>query len=404
MRFDKTFIETADKIDDSEWEKKHWIIFLTISISFFMWGITLAIAPLITTWYFVPSFSYYYIIGAAPAGLLAGNLAMGFVSDRFGRKNIFLLTIGITVLGLLGIGITYNYIGLIAFVFIAEFGLGGDETLSLTIMAEYLPLKQRGAAIVESSNMANIGIAMLAGLFLVFTSSVETQKIWLIGIALVAGIVSIIARYHMEESGIWAKGIYEKTRDIITPGKVVKFLGLSFMGIAIIVGFAFSDLVIGPTHFPGYTGIIIFFSVLAESVTGVLGGFYIGKSRRKVVAITGFGGLLASWIIAIIFLRLIIFNIYYLIIMLAINSVFGEIAWGSRELLEPENFISKYRGRGIGSVRSVGYAIYIIFIFLLLNAGIDAYAYFILAVYIIGFAGSVLYIIYGRETRLMKIH
>ena len=38
---------------------------------------------------------------------------------------------------------------LIIFVFIAEFGLGGDETLSLAIMVEYLPLKNSPLCLVK---------------------------------------------------------------------------------------------------------------------------------------------------------------------------------------------------------------------------------------------------------------
>ena len=394
-------IHLSEKISRMPWNSKHWIIFFTVSISFFMWGVTLAIAPLITTWYFVPQFSYYYIIGAAPAGLLAGNMSMGYTSDRLGRKNIFLLTMGITVAGLIGIGASYNYIALIIFVFIAEFGLGGDETLSLAILIEYLPLKSRGFAIVESSNMANIGVTAISGLFLVYPSSVITQKILLIAIAIIAGGAALFARYHMEESGLWnlSKKLNEKLE--ITPRNTLKFLALTFMGMAIIVGFAFSDLVIGPFHFPEDTGLIIFFSVLAESLTGVIGGYYLGKSKRKSIAITGFSGLLISWAVIIIFLNSIIANLYLLLLMLAISSIFGEIGWAARELLEPENFISKYRGRGIGIIRSAGYVLYIIFIFALINASISTYAYFILAVYIAGFAGSLLYAGTGKETRFI---
>jgi hypothetical protein len=396
------YTDLSDKISSMQWNSKHWIIFLAVSISFFMWGITLAIAPLITTWYFVPEFSYYYIIGAAPLGLLIGNMSMGFVSDHMGRKNIFLLTIGITVLGLIGIGVSFNYIALIIFVFIAEFGLGGDETLSLTIMMEYLPVKTRGFAIVESSNMANIGITAIAGLFLIFPSSVLFQKVILVAIAIIAGIISLFARHHIEESGLWkiSRNLAEKPE--INPRNAIKFLALSFMGIAIIVGFAFSDLVLGPFHFPEDTGAIIFFSVLAESVTGIIGGYYIGKSKRKSVAFLGFSGLLISWAIIIVFLQPVILNIYLLIFMLAVSSIFGEIAWGSRELLESENFISGYRGRGIAAIRSIGYSMYIIFIFVLINADISTYAYFILAVYITGFLGSILYIKFGKETQFMK--
>ncbi|WMT52105.1 MAG: hypothetical protein RE471_04315 [Ferroplasma sp.] len=200
------------------------------------------------------------------------------------------------------------------------------------------------------------------------------------------------------ESYLW------ENRKTIAPAQfnlndAMKFVSLSLMGIAIIVGFAFSDLVLGPFHFPEYTDIIIFFSVLAESITGVVGGFTIGRSGRKAVSMIGFSGLLGSWLVLLLFFNYVIYNLYLLLAMLAISSVFGEIAWASRELLEPENFTSRYRGRGVGGVRLTGYTLYIAFIFILANATINLYAWFILIVYIAGFAGGVLYLLYGRETK-----
>jgi len=157
--------------------------------------------------------------------------------------------------------------------------------------------------------------------------------------------------------------------------------------------------VLGPFHFPEYTDLIIFFSVLAESITGVLGGFIIGRSGRKIISMIGFSGLLGSWIVLLLFFNDVISNLYLLLAMLAISSVFGEIAWASRELLEPENFTSRYRGRGVGSVRLTGYTLYIAFIFILASASIDLYAWFILIVYVAGFAGGMLYLLYGLETK-----
>ncbi len=391
-------IKIADYIATSPWDSRHWTIFFTVSVSFLMWGVALSIAPLITTWYFVPTSAYYLIIGAAPAGLMTGNIVMGILSDKTGRKKSYLITLMLTVAGLAGIGITYNYIALIVLVFVAEFGLGGDETVSLSLMSEYFPARYRGAAIVESSNMANIGITLMAGIFLLLSSSIFVQKIALVCIAIIGGMISLLARYRIKESLLWKKrkNIYQAQFNI---KDAIKVIALSLMGIAIIVGFAFSDLVLGPFHFPQYTDLIIFFSVLAESITGVAGGFIIGRSGRKTISMIGFSGLLGSWMILLLFFNDVISNLYLLLIMLAISSVFGEIAWASRELLEPENFTSRYRGRGVGGVRLAGYTLYIAFIFILVNATVSLYAWFILMVYLAGFIGGLIYLIYGRETK-----
>ncbi len=402
--YDKTYKDLRDALDDKPWNNYDTLIFVTVSVSFFMWGIALGIAPLVTTWYFVPSNIDIFIIAASPLGLLSGNLILGTLSDKFGRKKLFLLTVVITATGLSGIAISYNYLSLIFLIFIAELGLGGDETLSLSLLSEYLPLKSRGFSLIESSNMANIAIVLIAGIFILFGSSVYNQKLSL-GIIAVAGfLIAFITRFKLKESIRWEFNKKKKFNVNIDLKNILNFTSLSFIGIAIIVGFAFSDLVIGPYKFPEYTDLIIFLSVLSESLTGILGGYFFGKSGRKVISIIGFSGLLISWIFIVLFINEILVNIYYLIIILVINSAFGEIGWASRVMLEPENFITKFRGTGIGSVRSVGYFLYVFTVFALFNAGIHEYTYYILIIYIIGFLGSFLYLIYGNETKNKSIY
>ena len=59
----------------------------------------------------------------------------------------------------------------------------------------------------------------------------------------------------------------------------------------------------------------------------------MGKSSRKTLAMVGFTGMLASWAIAVIFLNTIISNLFYLLAILAISSIFGEIAGNAIKFL-----------------------------------------------------------------------
>jgi MFS family permease len=228
---------------------------------------------------------------------------LGTLSDKFGRKRLFLSTVIITVIGLSGIAISYNYISLIFLIFIAEFGLGGDETLSLSFLSEYLPLKSRGVSLIESSNMANIAIAFMAGIFVLFGSSIYNQKLSLGAVAIAGFLIAFITRLKLKESIRWEFNEGKKINIKIDLKNILKFISLSFIGIAIIVGFAFSDLVIGPYRFPQYTDLIIFFSVLSESIVGIAGGYFFGKSKRKTISIIGFIGLLVSWIFVVLFIN-----------------------------------------------------------------------------------------------------
>jgi predicted MFS family arabinose efflux permease len=403
----QNYKELVKSIDDSKWNSFDTLIFITLSSSFFMWGITLAIAPLITTWNFIPSYDDIYIIAASPVGLLSGNLLLGYFSDKFGRKNLFLATVLLTFIGLLGISLSYNYYFILLFIFLAEFGLGGDETISLSFMSESLPERYRGTALIESSNMANLGITLMAGIFIITASSVFLDKFILAIISIVGFAIALLARLRLKESLRWEylkENSRKRKRIKLKENDIYKFISLSFLGIAIIVGFAFSDLVLGPFEFPKYSGYIIFFSVLAETLTGMIGGFYMGKSPRKRIAIAGFAGMFILWIFVVILLKYILSDIYILIFLLVISGIFGEFGWAAREMLEPENFNTLYRGRGIGSVRATGYTIYILTVILLADSSIYEYAYYILIIYFIGFAGSLIYLFKGEETENKELY
>ncbi len=386
------------------YENRRWNSFDTLSIiaiasSFFMWGVALSIAPLITTWPFIPAGYDVFIIASSPTGLLLGNLLFGIFSDRFGRKRLFLLTVFITAAGLLIIALSYSLLLIIPGVFMAEFGLGGDEAVSLAYIAEILPKRYRGTAIAETTNTANIAITVMAGIFIFVNYSVYNEKLSLLIIAIVGFIIALFSRLKIKESIKWE--IYHKEK----PDKnVIRYIPLSFMGIAIIVGFAFSDLVLGPYEFPKYSSLIIFFSVLAESLTGIIAGFILGRSKRKRLAIIGFAGLFISWLFLVIFIKDIIFSLLLLIILLIINGVTGEFGWMARGMLEPENFLTSFRGTGVGIVRSVGYIIYIFTVFTLYNSSIRLYSYYLLGIYLIGFIGAIIYLLFGKETNNLLIH
>ncbi|WP_171823404.1 MFS transporter [Thermogymnomonas acidicola] len=109
-----------------------------------MGGVILAIAPLVTTWYFIPPSADEYILIASPVGLLLGNYIMGLLSDRFGRKPAYVLTLVPTAVGLLLITLSFSWLPIAIGIFLSEFGIGGDETVSLSLMGEMLPLRHRG--------------------------------------------------------------------------------------------------------------------------------------------------------------------------------------------------------------------------------------------------------------------
>ena len=73
----------------------HRSLILSTTASFFMWGIIGTIAPLSLSFPFlvsVPRFVSTEILIVGPIFIMLGNVLMGIVADRIGRKKVFIVT------------------------------------------------------------------------------------------------------------------------------------------------------------------------------------------------------------------------------------------------------------------------------------------------------------------------
>ncbi|MGC8618871.1 MAG: MFS transporter, partial [Thermoplasmata archaeon] len=79
-------------------------IILSTSSSFFLWGIISTIGPLAASGSLIGTLSnqlktVFLLIG--PIFILLGNITMGYISDRIGRKRTFIVTMTAYAVGLL---------------------------------------------------------------------------------------------------------------------------------------------------------------------------------------------------------------------------------------------------------------------------------------------------------------
>ncbi len=133
-------------LDESNLGKYQWSAIVSVSLGMFLWGFLLALAPLTTQWPFVPQSMVEYVLVSAPVALTIGNLTIGRLSDAYGRKHIFMLTLVLYGIGTLLIVLAENVYTLIMGIVLAEFGLGGEEPTTLAYLAEMMPIKRRGSS------------------------------------------------------------------------------------------------------------------------------------------------------------------------------------------------------------------------------------------------------------------
>ncbi|KAF2608167.1 hypothetical protein F2Q68_00046555 [Brassica cretica] len=126
-----------------------------------------------------PILSIFYAIALLGAAL--GQLIVGYLGDRLGRRRVYGLCLMIMVLSSFGCGFSVCtsrrscvMASLGFFRFLLGLGIGGDYPLSATIMSEFANKKTRGTFISAVFSMQGLGILMSSTVTMAVCSAFKT--------------------------------------------------------------------------------------------------------------------------------------------------------------------------------------------------------------------------------------
>ncbi|MFP3220260.1 MAG: MFS transporter [Candidatus Marsarchaeota archaeon] len=396
-----------------------WSILVSASASMFLWGIIASIGPLAASGSLMgelPAKLKTAILLLGPAALLVGDLSVGFMSDRYGRKKMFLWTMSSYGAGLLLIVVsTYvrSVLGLGVGLALAEYGIGGEEAPTLSLLTEDFSASSRALYLVLVTDFSNAGAAFISGLLLVVPSAGYSYYVLASGFALIA--LMLYARLRMPESFRWLKqrgereeasrlrselSISDEGEPIAHPGWLVPLLALALMGVSQYLTYGLMSFVIGPYEFPStvFDEEIILFSNLGAAAGGVLAAYVINAGQRKRFAAYSFiAGFISTLLILLLSARLTDPLVFFP--LLFFNMVMSEFAWAARITLEPEAFPTKVRGSAIGLIRVFPLVAYEISIYYTSYFGIYQFVAYNLVLWGVGVLGAVLWLLMGFETR-----
>ncbi|MEA9985091.1 MFS transporter [Subtercola sp. RTI3] len=196
-------------MDRLPWTRFHWSIVVGLGFSWVLDGLEIQIVA-------SAGFQKELHMSAAEVGLagtiylvgqIAGAIIFGRLSDKLGRKKLFILTLAIYLVASAVAGLSPNMYFLFFFRFFAGMGIGGEYAAINSAIDELIPAHYRGRVdiAINGTYWGGAALGSAANLFLL-NPDIFTENIgWRIGffIGPVLGLAIIYLRRHIPESPRW---------------------------------------------------------------------------------------------------------------------------------------------------------------------------------------------------------
>lgn len=191
----------------AELSKQDWKAFSGAWLGYAMDGFDFVLISLVLTEiaqdFHLSTVTAATLVSAAFVSRWFGGLAIGALSDRFGRRPAMVLSIALYAVGSVLCGFSWGYWSLFAFRMVVGLGMAGEYSASATYIIESWPRRLRNSA----SGMLLSGYPLGGVLAAKTYAWVVPHSSWrvLFWIGIVPVIVAVYLRRRLPEAGEWQK-------------------------------------------------------------------------------------------------------------------------------------------------------------------------------------------------------
>ncbi|WP_459982217.1 MFS transporter [Nocardioides sp. AN3] len=216
------------RLDRLPWARWHWLIVIGLGTVWILDGLEVTIVGSMSdalkphdTGLGMSSFDVGFAGAAYVAGACLGALFFGHLTDRFGRKRLFMLTLGVYTVATVLTAFSPNPWWYFAARFLTGTGIGGEYAAINSAIDELIPAKYRGRVDVAINGSFWVGAAAgsLLTIPLLDPSVVNPAWGWRLafGLGAVLAVGILLVRRNVPESPRWLfiHGRDEEAEDIV---------------------------------------------------------------------------------------------------------------------------------------------------------------------------------------------
>jgi MFS family permease len=199
------------RLDRLPWSRWHWLIVVGLGITWILDGfeVTLvgALASVLTktdtlhlSTHQASSAGTWYLLGA-----VGGALLFGYLTDKLGRKKLFMVTLAVYLVFTVASGLSWNFWSFAIFRVLAGAGIGGEYAAINSAIDELIPARVRGRVDLMINGSWWFGTALAAFLSYELLQQISESISWRLGFfvgAILACAILTIRRF-IPESPRW---------------------------------------------------------------------------------------------------------------------------------------------------------------------------------------------------------
>lgn len=202
------------RMDRLPWARWHWLVIAALGITWILDGLEVTIVGNIAGILVEPESGLNFTegqIGLAGgiyiAGACTGALFFSYLTDRFGRKKLFLITLAVYLFFSFLTAFSWNFWSFVVFRFLAGTGIGGEYSAIYSAVDELIPARYRGQVALAISGSYWIGAMLGSGLAIILLNENIISQFygWRVAFWLgaVLGICILLIRRYVPESPRW---------------------------------------------------------------------------------------------------------------------------------------------------------------------------------------------------------
>ncbi|MFJ8885781.1 MFS transporter [Streptomyces sp. NPDC102402] len=203
------------RLDRLPWSRWHWMIVIGLGTVWILDGLEVTVVGNIASRLSEDgsglAITDAQVTGIAAAlyvaGACSGALVFGWLTDRFGRKKLFLITLAVYLAATALTAVSFSAWWFFLFRFLTGFGIGGEYAAINSAIDELIPSKYRGRVdlIINGSFWLGAVAGSLLSVLALNTDIFPKDIGWRLTFALgvVLGLVILLVRRHVPESPRW---------------------------------------------------------------------------------------------------------------------------------------------------------------------------------------------------------